>query len=232
MEGINHVAIILDGNRRWAKARGLRPELGHKEGARVLEEFAQECDKLGLKYLTVYCFSTENWNRAKHEVNYLMAIFEIYFKRLIENMSNYNIKINFLGSDDKISKKLKKLKYEAMEKTKDKAGMQLNLCFNYGGRRELTETIKKISEEVKEGKISIEDITEEYISNSIYSKNIPDPDLLIRTSGEQRISNFLLWQIAYTEMLFVEKNWPDFRIEDLKEAIENFKSRNRRFGGK
>lgn len=232
MEGINHVAIILDGNRRWAKVRGLRPELGHKEGARVLEEFAQECDKLGLKYLTVYCFSTENWNRAKHEVNYLMAIFEIYFKRLIENMSNYNIKINFLGSDDKISKKLKKLKYEAMEKTKDKTGMQLNLCFNYGGRRELTETIKKISEEVKEGKISIEDITEEYISNSIYSKNIPDPDLLIRTSGEQRISNFLLWQIAYTEMLFVEKNWPDFRIEDLKEAIENFKSRNRRFGGK
>lgn len=231
MKDIEHVAIILDGNRRWAKKRGKRAEFGHKEGASNLEEFAKKINEEKLiKYLSVYIFSTENWSRSEREVKYLMSLFKIYFNSIIKNAKTNNIKIIFSGTDEKLPKSIMKMKYEAMEKTKDNNGLVLNLCFNYGGRKELTDAFKNIYDEIKERKIQKEDLTEEYISSKLYN-DIPDPDLIIRTSGEMRLSNFLMWQGTYSELYFVDKMWPDFKIEDLKEAIENYNNRDRRFGG-
>lgn len=233
MKNINHVAIILDGNRRWAKAQGKKPEYGHKIGAENLETFAKALNKSGLvKVLSVYIFSTENWKRSKREVTYLMSLFKIYFKSVIKNTGNENIKIVFSGSDNNLSPALKKMKYEIMEKTKNNTGLILNLCFNYGGRVEIVEAIRSMIPDIKSGKISEEDITEEYISSKIYTKDLPDPDLIIRTSGEMRLSNFLMWQGSYSELYFTHKNWPDFKIEDLKIALDEFNNRERRFGGK
>lgn len=233
MKGINHVAIILDGNRRWAKSKGKKPEYGHKIGAENLETFAKNLNKSGLvKVLSVYIFSTENWKRSKREVTYLMSLFKIYFKSVIKNTGNENIKIVFSGSDNNLSPALKKMKYEIMEKTKNNTGLILNLCFNYGGRVEIVEAIKNMIPDIKSGKISGEDITEEYISSKTYTKDLPDPDLIIRTSGEMRLSNFLMWQGSYAELYFTNKNWPDFKIEDLKLALDEFNNRERRFGGK
>lgn len=229
---LEHIAIILDGNRRWAKQRGMLPQLGHKEGAKVLEKLSVEASKMGLKYLTVFTFSTENWKRSKQEVSYLMKLFKVYFKRLVKNINKYDIKIVFIGTDEGLPPDIKKIKYEVIEKTKDKEGMQLNICFNYGGRDEITNATKKIAQMYKEGEIELEDINENLISDNLYTAGIPDPDLLIRTSGEQRLSNYLPWQLTYSEFIFEEKYWPDFTIEDLKEAIEEYKERDRRFGGK
>lgn len=230
MIGVDHVAIILDGNRRWARKKGMLPQLGHKHGAQTLETVAKQAAERGLKYLTVYIFSTENWKRSKEEVNYLMRLFKIYFSKLIKNSAKYNIKVNFLGTKENLTDELKRLEKEAEEKTSDKDGMQLNLCFNYGGRKEIIDTTKKIAQKVKNGELEIEEINEKIIEENLYSKNIPDPDILIRTSGEQRLSNFLLWQLSYTELFFITKDWPDFKIEDLEEIIEKFNKRNRRFG--
>lgn len=226
---ISHIAIILDGNRRWAKKRGLPPQLGHKKGAEVLEKISKQADERGLKYLTVYVFSTENWKRTKTEVDYLMKLFVVYFKNIIKDKKS-NIKINVLGSKSNLSDKLKNMIDEMEESTKNNTGLNLNLCFNYGGRVELIEGIKEIAEEVKQGKIDIDDIDEEMVSKHLYSKNIPDPDLIIRTSGEQRLSNFLMWQGSYSELLFIDKYWPDFTIEDLEQAVEEYNNRSRRFG--
>ena len=233
MSKLNHIAIILDGNRRWAKEQGKKPEYGHKKGAENLEELIKAIKKEKLiNVLTVYIFSTENWKRSKVEVAYLMNLFSMYFKKLIKDAKKHNIKVVFSGSDDHLTPSLKKMKYEAMEKTKDNTELVLNLCFNYGGRREILEGIWSIYDDIKEGKIEKKDITEEYISSKMYSPEIPDPELIIRTSGEMRLSNFQTWEGTYSELYFVDKKWPDFKIEDLKEAINEFDRRERRFGGK
>lgn len=229
---VNHVAIILDGNRRWARSKKMLPQLGHREGAKNLENFAIEANKMGLKYLTVYVFSTENWKRSKEEVGYLMKLFHIYFARLKKRLSKYNMKIKFLGVDENVDKKILKEKEEAEELSKDSTGLQLNVCFNYGGRREITDAAKKIAQKVLDGKLKIDEITEEVFAKNLYTAGIPDPDILIRTSGEQRLSNFLPWQLTYTEFFFVDKHWPEFSIEDLKEVLDQYKNRDRRFGGK
>lgn len=229
---VNHVAIILDGNRRWAKSKNMIPQLGHREGAKNLENFAIEANKMGLKYLTVYVFSTENWKRSKEEVGYLMKLFHIYFAKLKKRLSKYNMKIKFLGIDENVEEKILKEKKEAEELSNDSTGLQLNVCFNYGGRREITDAAKKIAQKVLDGKLKINEISEEVFANNLYTAGIPDPDILIRTSGEQRLSNFLPWQLTYTEFFFVEKHWPEFSIEDLKDVLDQYKNRDRRFGGK
>ena len=238
MEDINkenlpkHIAIIMDGNRRWAKQRGLKTRDGHKAGADNLEEISKFCNNIGIKYLTVYAFSTENWKRSKEEVSALMAILKLHLNGFLNNQNKENIKINIIGDIEGLSKTLQKSAKKAIETTKNNTGLTLNIAFNYGGRQEITRAVKRISEQVKTGKISIEDIDEELISNNLYTAGMPDPDLLIRTSRELRTSNFLPWQSTYSELYFPDKHWPEFTKEDLLEAIKEFQKRNRRFGGR
>ena len=227
-----HIAIIMDGNRRWAKERGLDTRLGHKQGAETLEKIAKFANQIGLEYLTVYAFSTENWKRAKEEVGALMILLENYLDRFLNRDSLRNIRVRALGDIDSLSDNLKKKIYNIVEKSKSNTGLTLNIAFNYGGRAEIVEAVKNISTRVQSGKIKIEDINENLISDNLYTKGEPEPDLLIRPGGELRISNFLLWQLAYTEFLFIDKYWPDFSEEDLLEAIQIFEQRNRKFGGK
>ena len=227
---VNHIAIILDGNRRWAKDRGLDKYIGHKEGAKNLEDLTKKANEKGLKYLTVYTFSTENCKRSKEEVTYLMKIFTIYFKRLLKRVNKYNIKIKFFSSRDGLTKDLIKMIDEIEEISKNNTGLQINLCFNYGGRREITEATRKIAEDVLAGKIKPEEITEEIFSKKLYSSAIPDPDILIRTSGEKRLSNFLPWQITYSEFLPLDKYWPDFTKDDVDFCVEEFSKRKIRKG--
>lgn len=231
MENINHIAIILDGNGRWATAQGLPRNIGHKAGAETLEKLAKEADKLKLKYLTVYAFSTENWKRSKVEVDFLMRLFKIYFNKISKD-KNHNIKVKFFSSRDTLDQKYIDLIDGTEKATENNTGLQLNICFNYGGRLEIVEAAKKIFSDINDKKLEIENINEELFSNYLYSAGIPDPDLIIRTSGELRLSNFLLWQMSYSELLFIDKNWPDFTIEDLKNAVEEYNKRNRTFGKK
>lgn len=231
MENINHIAIILDGNGRWATVQGLPRNIGHKAGAETLEKLAKEADKLKLKYLTVYAFSTENWKRSKVEVDFLMRLFKIYFNKISKD-KNHNIKVKFFSSRDTLDQKYIDLINGTEKATENNTGLQLNICFNYGGRLEIVEAAKKIFSDINDKKLELEDINEELFSNYLYSAGIPDPDLIIRTSGELRLSNFLLWQMSYSELLFVDKNWPDFTIEDLKNAVKEYNKRNRTFGKK
>ena len=227
-----HIAIIMDGNRRWAKERGLDTRLGHKQGAETLEKIAKFANQIGLEYLTVYAFSTENWKRTKEEVGALMILLENYLDRFLNRDSLRNIRVRALGDINSLSDNLKKKIYNIVEKSKSNTGLTLNIAFNYGGRAEIVEAVKNISTRVQSGEIEIEDINENLISDNLYTKGEPEPDLLIRPGGELRISNFLLWQLAYTEFLFIDKYWPDFSEEDLLEAIQIFEQRNRKFGGK
>ena len=227
-----HIAIIMDGNRRWAKERGLDTRFGHKQGAETLEKIAKYANQIGLEYLTVYAFSTENWKRTKEEVGALMILLENYLDRFLNRDSLRNIRVRALGDIDSLSDNLKKKIYNIVEKSKSNTGLTLNIAFNYGGRAEIVEAVKNISTRVQSGEIKIEDINENLISDNLYTKGEPEPDLLIRPGGELRISNFLLWQLAYTEFLFIDKYWPDFSEEDLLEAIQIFEQRNRKFGGK
>ena len=227
-----HIAIIMDGNRRWAKERGLDTRLGHKQGAETLEKIAKFANQIGLEYLTVYAFSTENWKRTKEEVGALMILLENYLDRFLNRDSLRNIRVRALGDIDSLSDNLKKKIYNIVEKSKSNTGLTLNIAFNYGGRAEIVEAVKNISTRVQSGEIEIEDINENLISDNLYTKGEPEPDLLIRPGGELRISNFLLWQLAYTEFLFIDKYWPDFSEVDLLEAIQIFEQRNRKFGGK
>ena len=227
-----HIAIIMDGNRRWAKEKGLDYRLGHKEGAEALRRIAKYANKLGVKYLTVYAFSTENWKRTKEEVGALMLLLQKYLEEFLSSDDFENIKVNMLGNIADLDTGLQKSINKIIEKTKNNTGLVLNIAFNYGGRDEIVRAVRKIAEEVKEDKINVEDIDEQTISNSLYTAGQLEPDLLIRTSGEQRLSNFLLWQLAYTEFYFVQKYWPDFSEQDLDEAISVFEKRNRKFGGK
>lgn len=227
-----HIAIIMDGNRRWAKEKGLDYRLGHKEGAEILRKIAKYANKLGVKYLTVYAFSTENWKRTKEEVGALMILLQKYLEEFLSSDDFENIKVNMLGNIADLDTGLQKSINKIIEKTKNNTGLVLNIAFNYGGRDEIVRAVRKIAEDVKENKINVEDINEQTISNSLYTAGQLEPDLLIRTSGEQRLSNFLLWQLAYTEFYFVQKYWPDFSEQDLDEAISVFEKRNRKFGGK
>ena len=227
-----HIAIIMDGNRRWARQRGLDPKLGHKEGAKTLEKIVRYANKIGLEYITVYAFSTENWKRTEDEVGALMLLLQNYLEDYSKRADTENIKVKVLGDISALSEKLQKSINNCMERTKNNTGVTFNIALNYGGRDEILKAVKKIATSVKEGNMQIDEITEETISNNLYTAGQPDPDLLIRTSGELRTSNFFFFFFVYSEFVFVEKNWPDFEEKDLDDAIEIYKKRNRKFGAK
>lgn len=227
-----HIAIIMDGNRRWTKEKGLEPKLGHKAGAEKLEEIAAYANEIGLKYMTVYAFSTENWKRTKEEVGALMILLRTYLDKFLNKESLRNIKIRVLGNIEGLDEGLRDSINKIVEKSKNNTGLTLNIAFNYGGRDEIVRAVKNISEKVKNGETDVNEIDEQLVSDNLYTSNEPDPDLLIRPGGELRISNFLLWQLAYTEFLFIDKYWPDFSKQDLLDAIKVFETRNRKFGGK
>lgn len=221
----NHIAIIMDGNRTWARKRGLDPKLGHKEGAKVLENIVRYANKIGIKHLTVYAFSTENWNRTKEEVGALMLLLQTYLDDFAKRADTENIKVKMLGDKSVLSKGLQKSIDNAIERTKNNTGVTFNVALNYGGRAEIIKAVKEIAVEAKNGEIVIEDISEEMLTNHLYTKGQPDPDLVIRTSGQIRTSGFLPWQTIYSEFLFMEKNWPDFTEEDLLFAIKEYQNR-------
>ena len=227
-----HIAIIMDGNRRWAKSKGFPAALGHKEGAKTLEKIVRYAKEVGIKYITVYAFSTENWKRSEEEVSALMNLMQSYLDSYSKRADLENIKVNIIGSRQGLSEKMTDLIEKCMERTKENTGITFNIALNYGGRDELVHAMKKIAEKVQNKEINIEDINEQLVSNNLYTTSQPDPDLLIRTSGEIRLSNFLPWQLVYAEFVFVEKNWPDFNEKDLDDAIEIYQKRNRKFGAK
>lgn len=226
-----HIGIIMDGNRRWATAQGKKAGFGHKAGAKTLEDIVRYANKIGLKYITVYAFSTENWKRAEEEINGLMILFKTYLDDYSKRADTENIKVNILGDITAFNEDLQKSMKKCMERTKDNTGVVFSIALNYGGRKELVRAMQNIALEAKEGKIDIEDINEQVISNHLYTKGIPDPDLIIRTSNELRLSGFLMWQSVYSELYFVDINWPDFNEEQLDKAILEYQRRNRRFGG-
>ena len=221
---LKHIAIIMDGNRRWAKERNLPSAIGHKKGVDALKNTMRACDDFGIKYLTVYAFSTENWNRKPDEVNFLMDLLAQTLINELKEMHENNVVISFIGDTTKLSQKLQDILANAVETTKNNSGVNLQIAFNYGARDEIVHACKKI---ISEG---ITEVTEDVISQHLYTKNIPDPDLLIRTGGEMRISNYLLWQIAYSEFMVIPDFWPEFNKEKLAECISEYKKRNRRFG--
>ena len=225
-----HIAIIMDGNRRWAKAKGMPASFGHKEGAKTLEKIVRYANKIGIEYITVYAFSTENWKRTEEEVKSLMLLFQTYLDDYAKRADTENIKVKIIGNMLELSPKMQESIKKCMERTKNNTGITFNIALNYGGRNELISAIKHIAKDVKEEKISIEDINENMVSEHLYTKGQPDPDLMIRTSGELRLSNFLPWQLVYSVFLFIDKNWPDFTEEDLDEAINIYEKRTRKFG--
>ena len=225
-----HIAIIMDGNRRWAKKQGKPASYGHKEGAKTLEKIVRYANKIGLKHITVYAFSTENWKRAEDEVKALMLLLQNYLDDYSKRADTENIRVKILGDITSLSDGMQKSIKKCMERTKDNTGVTFNIALNYGGRDEIIRAIKKIAEDVKENKLDINNITEEVVSNNLYTNGQPDPDLLIRTSGELRLSNFLPWKLVYSEFLFIDKNWPDFEEEDLDNAIIEYQKRTRKFG--
>lgn len=227
-----HIAIIMDGNRRWAKGKMLPVKLGHKQGAETLKKVVRHANKIGLEYITVYAFSTENWKRSKEEVDSLMSLLENYLDDFAKEADTENIVIRVLGDLTALSESLQDSIKRTIERTKNNTGTIFNIALNYGGRNEIVNAVREISKEVQTGNLKIEDIDENIISEHLYTKKDPDPDLLIRTSGELRLSGFLPWQTLYSEFIFLEKLWPDFTTEDLDNAIEVFKKRNRKFGAK
>lgn len=234
-ENINmpkHIAIIMDGNRRWAKSKMLPVKLGHKQGAETLKKVVRHANKIGLKYITVYAFSTENWKRSKEEVEALMSLLENYLDDFAKEADTENIVIRVLGDLTALSESLQESIRKTIERTKNNTGTIFNIALNYGGRNEIVNAIKEISKEVLDNKIKIDDITEDLVSEHLYTKSDPDPDLVIRTSGELRLSGFLPWQSVYSEFIFLDKLWPDFTPEDLDSAIEVFSKRTRKFGAK
>lgn len=226
-----HIAIIMDGNRRWAKEHKLDSSLGHKKGAEVLEKIAKYCNKIGIEALTVYAFSTENWKRTKEEVGAIMMLLQMYLDKFLKSADLDNIKLRLIGDrENNMPEEIKSKMIKMEEKTKNNTGLKFNIAFNYGGRDEIVKATKKITEKVINGELKLEDINEEVISNNLYTYGLPDPDLLIRTSGELRTSNFLPWQITYAEFIFLDKYWPDFDIKDIDLAIEEYENRHRRVG--
>ncbi len=221
---LKHIAIIMDGNRRWAKERNLPSAFGHKKGVDALKAAMRACDDFGVKYLTVYAFSTENWNRKPEEVSFLMDLLAQTLKNELKEMNENNVVISFIGDTTKLSPKLQEILQNSVDTTKNNTGVNLQIAFNYGARDEIVHAVKEI---IASGE---KEITEETISKHLYTKNIPDPDLLIRTGGEMRVSNYLLWQIAYSEFIVMDKFWPEFDKDALAECILEYNKRNRRFG--
>jgi len=227
----SHIAIIMDGNGRWAKKRGLPRSLGHKAGVEAIREIVKECSKIGVEYLTFYAFSTENWKRPQDEVNGLMKLLVQYLKGEFEELNKNNVIINYIGNISKLPKICQEELIKAKNLTKNNTGLTLNLALNYGGRDEVLFSFKNILKAYDEGEFTLEELNEDMISNNLYTKGIPDPELMIRTSGEKRLSNFLIWQLAYSEFYFTDALWPDFKKEDLYLALKTFERRDRRFGG-
>lgn len=225
-----HVAVIMDGNGRWAKEQGKMRVFGHQHGVDAVRNTAEACAELGVKYLTLYAFSTENWNRSSFEVDALMTLLAQALKNELKTLNNNNIRLNAIGDLHRLPKSQYDALMYAIDNTKNNTRMTLTLCLSYSGRWEITEAVKKIAAKVSEGLIKPEQINETLIGENLATADMPDPDLLIRTSGEERISNYLLWQIAYSELYFSKKYWPDFLKEDLYEAIVNYQNRERRFG--
>jgi undecaprenyl diphosphate synthase len=225
-----HVAIIMDGNGRWAASRNLSRTQGHAEGVKRVEEIVNAARQLNIKVLTLYTFSTENWNRPEHEVNVLMNMLTTILGIKIKKLKNDNIRFQVIGRQEKIPQAVWQMMTQVMEETKENTGLILNLAFNYGSRLEIIDAIKKIATDVRNDKIRIEDINETIVHDALYTKGLPDPDLLIRTSGEKRVSNFLLWQLSYAEFYFTEKFWPDFNEDEFKKALQDYRTRERRFG--
>lgn len=227
---LQHIAVIMDGNRRWAKQKKLPSAMGHKKGVEALKSTVRACDDFGIKYITVYAFSTENWNRTPDEVNFLMDLVAHTIKNEIKDLYENDVVIKFIGNKDNLTQKLQKIFLDAEKKTKNNHGVNLQIAFNYGARDEITNAVKRIAQKVANRELNVDEIKEETISSNLYTKDIPDPDLLIRTGGEKRISNYLLWQIAYSELLVFKEYWPEFGKELLSQAIVEFNHRNRRFG--
>lgn len=225
-----HIGLIMDGNRRWAKAKMLPIKLGHKQGAETLKKIVRYANKIGIKHLTVYAFSTENWRRSQEEVDALMNLLQNYLNDFTKEADTEDIVIRVLGDVTQLSEELQKGIASAIERTKNNTGILFNIALNYGGRAEMIKAVKEISEEVKSGKLNADDITEETISSHLYTTGQPDPDLIVRTSGEMRLSGFLMWQSTYSEILFLDKYWPDFSEKDLDDAIQNYQQRKRNLG--
>jgi di-trans,poly-cis-decaprenylcistransferase len=227
---LEHLAIIMDGNRRWAKEKSMMTTMGHKKGADVLVDTAKYCNEIGLKYLTVYAFSTENWKRTEEEVGYLMGLLGVYLDKFLKELDMENIKINFIGNIDVIDSSLSTRIRNLEEKTANNTGLNLMIAFNYGGRDEIVRACRNIAEKVKNNELNVEDIDENLFSNYLYTFGKKDPDLVVRTSGEMRTSNFLPWQITYSEFLPLDKYWPDFTKEDVDFCVEEFSKRKIRKG--
>ena len=226
-----HVAIIMDGNGRWAKKRNMPRVKGHYEGMQTVKKITKYASKLGIKYLTLYAFSTENWARPKEEVNYLMDLPEKMFMSFMPELMENNVKVEVIGVVEKLPENTRKAVEDAIEQTKNNTGLKLIFALNYGSKDEIVTAVKRIAQGAANNEYKVEEIDEQLISDNLFTKDTPDPDLLIRTSGEQRISNFLLWQIAYSEFIFTKVAWPDFVEEEFYKALLEYQSRDRRFGG-
>lgn len=226
----NHIAIIMDGNGRWAKSRGNLRSFGHKAGVDSVRDITEACAQIGVQYLTLYAFSTENWNRPKMEVNALMKLLASSLHKETKNLNENGIKLKTLGQVERFTKTCQKELQKAVDLTKENDRLQLSLALSYSGRWDITEAVKKISQQVGKGEIDPEDIDANLISANLSTADIPDPELIIRTSGEYRLSNFLLWQLAYSEIYITETYWPDFRRDELYKAIQSYQARERRFG--
>lgn len=232
-EGLNipkHVAIILDGNGRWAKAKGMPRNMGHVQGAKTVEVICEEAYRMGIEYLTVYAFSTENWNRPQDEVDALMKLLRNYMKTCLKTAEKNRMCVRVIGEKSRLDDDIRTRIEELEEATKNNDGLKFTIAINYGGRDEITRAVRTLAKKAAAGEISSEDITEEVISDALDTHGLPEPDLLIRTCNEQRISNFLLWQLAYTEFYFTDVAWPDFTKEELEKAVEAYNRRNRKFG--
>ena len=226
-----HVALILDGNGRWAKKRGLPRQMGHKKGCETVEQIVEDAARLGIRYLTVYGFSTENWKRPEEEVGALMQLFRYYTKRLLKIAVENNIRVKMIGERSRFAADIVEGINRLEESTRDNTGLTFVIAVNYGSRDEITRAVRKIMADVKDGKLKEEQMTEAVFASYLDTKDIPDPDLLIRTSGELRLSNYLLWQLAYAELYVTDCLWPDFSREELLEALRQYNKRERRFGG-
>lgn len=226
-----HIAIILDGNGRWAKVKGMPRNYGHAQGSKNVERICEEAYRMGVKYLTVYAFSTENWNRPKDEVDALMKLLRNYMKTCLKTAAKNDMKVRVIGDKTGLDEDIRNRIAELEEATKDNGGLNFQIALNYGSRDEIVRAVRRVSEDVKEGKVKPEDIDEKMFETYLDTHGIPDPDLMIRTSGELRLSNYLLWQLAYTEFYFTDIPWPDFTKEELSKAIEQYNRRDRRYGG-
>lgn len=226
-----HLGIIMDGNGRWAKKRLLPRNAGHRQGAKTFKNIVDYANKIGIKYLTAYAFSTENWKRPKNEVDALMKLLEQYLDEMLADINQQDIKLTFIGDETPLSDNLKEKMHKVSRQTAEHKSLHVMLALNYGGRDEITGAVKKIAESVKNGKVDIDAITPQLVGENLYTAGVPDPDIIIRPSGEMRLSNFLLWQAAYSEFWYSKVLWPDFTPHDLDLAIEDFNKRQRRFGG-